>query len=180
LNLKEALSYKKSLEPKHAAFPWHVSKTNAGTHVVSNGLLVVCHLKNCDKEHRENNAQLIASAPDMLIALQAIAGINPSDTSSMEYVVNLASDAVAKVGCVSPLLKFIDITEQPPTNTSLVIGMLKTAIKILENEDGARAAWRIADAGLMMRNILTNRKEKDICGFDEPTGMGAILPTSGA
>lgn len=39
------------------------------------------------------------------------------------------------------------------------------------------AAWRIADAGLLLRQLLEADKERQpLIGVDQPTGRGAILP----
>ena len=55
---------------------------------------------------------------------------------------------------------------------------LKSAITILE-EDGpdriGSVCWRVADAGLMLRELVEMLGGKDIDGFDHPTGMKAIL-----
>jgi hypothetical protein len=56
------------------------------------------------------------------------------------------------------------------------IALLKEAIEILRREDGARAAWRIADAGALLRDNLEANGLGEVLGVGEPTGRGALLP----
>lgn len=56
----------------HTVGPWKTEKNNAGLHVVGANSLVVCFLKNCDRDHRESNASLIAAAPEMLAKLEKV------------------------------------------------------------------------------------------------------------
>jgi hypothetical protein len=57
---------------------------------------------------------------------------------------------------------------------------LETAAHILRrNLKGERddsAAWRIADAGLQLRNKIERSGMTDVEGVDTPTGRGALLP----
>jgi hypothetical protein len=84
------------------------------------------------------------------------------------------------------MLKTIDmrkLIDGPfPTRRELVAEQLETAAKILRgNPDGARddsACWRIADCGLELRKMLESRGWTGVVGLDEPTGMGAMLPSS--
>jgi len=59
---------------------------------------------------------------------------------------------------------------------------LESAARILrENARGERdgsVAWRVADAGLMLRRLIEANGDTDVQGVDVPTGMGAMLPTS--
>lgn len=60
-----------------------------------------------------------------------------------------------------------------------IIGNLKTAITMLEEDGFDRidsVAWRVADAGLMVRELAKMSDLKDSQGIDIPTGMGAIIP----
>lgn len=65
-----------SAQAKHTAGPWRVSQ-NVSHHVVreKGGLIAVCDAGDysCSREEGEANARLIASAPDLLAALEAIA-----------------------------------------------------------------------------------------------------------
>ncbi len=48
---------------------------------------------------------------------------------------------------------------------------------ILSPQDAECAAWRIADAGLLLRQLLEADKERQpLIGVDQPTGRGAVLP----
>ncbi len=38
------------------------------------------------------------------------------------------------------------------------------------------AAWRVADAGLLLRALLEEDNNNDLLGLDKPTGRGALLP----
>lgn len=59
--------------------------------------------------------------------------------------------------------------------------LAEAAASIMRNGgDVTSAAWRLADAGLMLRRHLTIELPHDdlrsLCGYDEPTGRGAMLP----
>ena len=90
------------METKHAPGPWHTLKNNAGLQVASSSSLVVCFLKNCDKEHREANARLIATAPELLEALQALLGWEEAEikhfgaTGPDAWIMEMARAAIAK------------------------------------------------------------------------------------
>ena len=65
------------------------------------------------------------------------------------------------------------------------IHLLEVALNILRNGgDITPAAWRLADAGLLLRlhleHDLKHIEERRLCGLDEPTGRGAMLPSMGA
>lgn len=65
-------------------------------------------------------------------------------------------------------------------NRKIIAGELRAAAGILENNlNGGRdgsASWRVADAGLQLRKLMEASKAKGEQGFDEVTGMGALLP----
>lgn len=50
----------------------------------------------------EADARLISASPDLLDALETIAGIDPYDTSSMGYAASVAMHAIAKVKGETP------------------------------------------------------------------------------
>ena len=56
--------------------------------------------------------------------------------------------------------------------------LLNSALACLDSSDkvnGIRsAAWRVADAGLLIRSAIPN--DDTTPGINEPTGRGAILP----
>ena len=59
-----------------------------------------------------------------------------------------------------------------------LVALLETASKILrqtKTRDDS-VAWRVADAALLMREILTQTNQTDVQGFDRATGRGAVLP----
>lgn len=60
-----------------------------------------------------------------------------------------------------------------------VRSLLHAALLQLDNATGTagldRPAWRIADAGLLLREVCESRGITGI-GIDEPTGRGATLP----
>lgn len=62
------------------------------------------------------------------------------------------------------------------TQNHLVSDLLKTAALLVEKGEIDRAAWRIADAGLMLRIYAEERGYRGQ-GIDEFTGLGAKLPT---
>lgn len=50
-----------------------------------------------------------------------------------------------------------------------------------KGEGHDRAAWRIADAGVMLRQLMNAEKDwagKRVSGFNLPTGRGALLPNA--
>jgi hypothetical protein len=62
-----------------------------------------------------------------------------------------------------------------------MVALLETAAKIArqtESRDDS-VAWRVADAALLMRQILTQKNADDVIGFDRATGRGAVLPYGG-
>ncbi len=62
--------------------------------------------------------------------------------------------------------------------------LAKMAAQLIESGDIHSAAWRLADAGLLLRRAMEEAKADSephhvwICGFNEPTGRGAMLPTA--
>lgn len=62
--------------------------------------------------------------------------------------------------------------------------LAKIAAQLIETGDLHSAAWRLADAGLLLRrqleenNAATDPHHVWLCGFNEPTGRGAMLPTA--
>jgi hypothetical protein len=60
-----------------------------------------------------------------------------------------------------------------------VRSLLHTALRQLDSATGTtgldRPAWRIADAGLLLREFCESRGITGM-GIDEPTGRGATLP----
>lgn len=77
------------------------------------------------------------------------------------------------------LLTPIQLSELEVTKRQEISGLLRAAANILETSpSGSRddsAAWRIADAGLMLRELMLKGgyTEKEL---SEPTGLGAFLP----
>ncbi len=55
--------------------------------------------------------------------------------------------------------------------------LLRQALERIESGEHEAAAWRLADAGLMLRKVLTAKEAGDLIGYDVPTGRGAFLPT---
>lgn len=57
------------------------------------------------------------------------------------------------------------------------------AAQLIEAGDIHSACWRLADAGALLRLALEDAKADTephhvwLCGFNEPTGRGALLPT---
>lgn len=60
-----------------------------------------------------------------------------------------------------------------------IMDKLKSAITILEEDGYGRidsVAWRVADAGLILRELIDALGTQDVPGVHLPTGMGATLP----
>jgi hypothetical protein len=53
---------------------------------------------------------------------------------------------------------------------------LRTCMLLIGSGSLDRAAWRLADAGLMLRQRLESMGRTDLTGLDEVTGLGALLP----
>jgi hypothetical protein len=68
-------------------------------------------------------------------------------------------------------IQIVDFINMP--HESEIACLLKDAAKAFEGGYPEGAAWRIADASLLLRQKL--RKTKGVCGIDEPTGRGALL-----
>lgn len=64
------------------------------------------------------------------------------------------------------------------SNISEIRNLLNVALACLESGEMDRMAWRIADAGGVLREELTGKYEGDLCGLDDPTGRGYMLPTN--
>ncbi|MDA8120243.1 MAG: hypothetical protein M0Z85_09460 [Gammaproteobacteria bacterium] len=85
----------------------------------------------------------------------------------------------------NPLGKRVDLLAAfkgpPPSDRELIGGLLQSAGQIMqENQDGSRdgsVAWRLADAGLLLRRVLEADQSCDVAGFDIFTGRGALLPS---
>ena len=93
------------MKTTHTPGPWHVDVTDADADVHSGFGMVACtvgHPSNQDDEGR-SNARLIAAAPELLAALESIAGIpqHPRDDARNLYFLAVAKSearaAIAKV-----------------------------------------------------------------------------------
>ncbi len=67
------------------------------------------------------------------------------------------------------------------TDLAEAIRLAEVAADLMRaGRDVTPAAWRLADAGLCLRRHLDATRPADpsrsLCGYDEPTGRGAILP----
>ncbi len=51
--------------------------------------------------------------------------------------------------------------------------LLRTAASALDGGNPKAAAWRLADACLLLRRRL--KHSQGVAGYDEPTGRGALL-----
>lgn len=68
-----------------------------------------------------------------------------------------------------------------PTARKHIAERLRMAAQLIETEDrinDRRAAWRVADAGLLLRRLMERDGplEPQALGINVPTGMGALLP----
>lgn len=57
--------------------------------------------------------------------------------------------------------------------------LLETAARLLRTGQAHRAAWRVADAGWLLRAQLEMEGHTHLAGLDETTGRGSILPDPG-
>lgn len=57
--------------------------------------------------------------------------------------------------------------------TDPIAGLLRDAAAALDCGNSESAAWRLADACLLLRRRL--KRSQGVAGFDEPTGRGALL-----
>ena len=64
-----------------------------------------------------------------------------------------------------------DLSAQPPGDP--IATLLREAAKFVERESLDQAAWRLADADLMLREQM--KGTKDVLGLDLPTGLGALM-----
>jgi hypothetical protein len=64
-----------------------------------------------------------------------------------------------------------ELQAQPPGDP--IATLLREAAKFVERQSLDQAAWRLADASLMMRQRMEG--VHDVLGFDVPTGHGAML-----
>jgi hypothetical protein len=68
-------------------------------------------------------------------------------------------------------IKLIKCTNLPVTDE--LPGLLRDAAAALDCRNPESAAWRLADACLLLRRRLKNAQ--GVAGVDEPTGRGAVL-----
>jgi hypothetical protein len=55
--------------------------------------------------------------------------------------------------------------------------LLRYAAELVEAGNLGGACWRVADAGLLLRQRMARRGFNGAEGLDIPTGRGALLPT---
>ena len=60
---------------------------------------------------------------------------------------------------------------QPPGDP--IATLLREAATFVERESLDQAAWRLADASLLLRQQMEGTK--DVLGLDAPTGRGAVM-----
>lgn len=69
-----------------------------------------------------------------------------------------------------------------PTRREIIAALLATAAAQLRQSDSlakdAAVAWRVADAGAMLRQFIEGSGGTGLIGVDEPTSMGSVLPRS--
>ena len=66
------------------------------------------------------------------------------------------------------------------SNTSEIRTLLNVALACLDAGEMDRLAWRLADAAGILREELAGKFEGGLCGLDEPTGRGYMLPAKSA
>ena len=72
----------------------------------------------------------------------------------------------------------------PQDRAKQIASYLRVCATILENDSDDRydsVAWRLADAGLLMRRLIEDtwgEHTKNCVAINEPTGRGAVLPNS--
>jgi len=55
--------------------------------------------------------------------------------------------------------------------------LLREADALLDDEGSYhKTAWRVADAGFLIRQLLEGRGERDLIGLDRESGRGVMLP----
>lgn len=54
--------------------------------------------------------------------------------------------------------------------------LLNAAMVRLNDDEPENMAWRLADAGGLLREALPRKVGEDLIGRDEPTGRGYVLP----
>lgn len=64
-----------------------------------------------------------------------------------------------------------DLSAQPPGDP--IAKLLREAAVFVERQSLDQAAWRLADAGLMLRDRM--KGAKGVLGLDVPTGLGAVM-----
>ncbi len=64
-----------------------------------------------------------------------------------------------------------ELRAQPPGDP--IATLLREAAKFVEHQSLDQAAWRIADASLLLRQRMEG--VHDVLGLDVPTGRGALL-----
>ena len=62
------------------------------------------------------------------------------------------------------------------SNISAVRNLLNVSLYCLETGEIDRMAWRLADAGGILREELAGKFDGELCGLDDPTGRGYMLP----
>jgi len=66
-----------------------------------------------------------------------------------------------------------------PGGYDRVAGLLEAAARTLRGFGDARAdsaAWRVADAGGLLRHVMEANSWTEASGLGEPTGLGCTLP----
>lgn len=58
-----------------------------------------------------------------------------------------------------------------------IASLLETAAMLIRHGETANAAWRVADAGLLLRQHLEEKGHQSLIGLDQITGRGAVLPS---
>ena len=69
------------------------------------------------------------------------------------------------------LAAVLALSAQPPGDP--IATLLREAANFVEHQSLDQAAWRIADASLMLRELM--KDTKDVLGLDLPTGLGALM-----
>lgn len=59
-----------------------------------------------------------------------------------------------------------------------IFNLLDEATSLVRAGEADRAAWRVADAGALLRENLEIQGRANLAGLDQPTGLGATLPIS--
>lgn len=73
-------------------------------------------------------------------------------------------------------------TTSQETNAAEVVHLARAAASLIAHGDLHSAAWRLADAGLLLRQIIDAQDAPNLhslTGYARRTGRGAILPMEG-